>query len=65
MNNLRKLRRMQELTQAELGNLIGLSRQHIYNLEKGKNELTESMIRKICEVLECTADELLGIKKGD
>lgn len=53
---LRKRMEQQGLTIAELAKEIGVARQTVYRYLTGDNEPTASMLKKIAEVLCCTAD---------
>lgn len=59
--NLRTLRRAQKMNQAQLGEALGgLTFQQIQKYEAGTNRISGSRIRKICSVLGCTYEDLLG-----
>ena len=49
-----QLRQRKNLTQEEVGNLIGRSAGHISNIENGKSELFPSEIEKLATELEVT-----------
>jgi transcriptional regulator with XRE-family HTH domain len=48
------------MTQAELGEKVGVSQQMIYQLEKGLRVLSVPMLISISEALECTPNDILG-----
>lgn len=45
---LRKIREQLDLTQEEIGNVLGIGRSAVSKIEKGENALTEANIRAIC-----------------
>lgn len=47
---LYQLRKSQGLTQLELANLLGISKPHVCELEKGKKDPTWKMLQKYCSV---------------
>lgn len=49
-----------DITQKELGDLCGVTRQTIGLIEAGKYNPTISLCLRICKVLEKTLDELFG-----
>lgn len=52
-------RREQGLSQEELAEKIGFSKNHLSSIERGKNNLTTNFISKICNVLGETPDYYL------
>lgn len=49
-----------DLLQSELAQMVGVSKTHIYCIEKGRRKASfETMIR-IANVLRCSVDELIG-----
>lgn len=59
MNGLRELREARFLTQSELARAVGVSRyQTVARWESGKGYPHPSHLRKLCEVLGITPDEL-------
>lgn len=61
MNNLRTYRERKGLSQAELGNRVGLSVAAICQIENGVRDTTGSRWKLIAKTLECSLDELLGV----
>lgn len=61
MNRIRELREKMGLTGSELAQRIGISAQHVYDLERGKRRLNETLIKKLCQVFNVSSDYLLGI----
>lgn len=54
---------MRNMTQKQLGKLIGCSEAHICYIEKGKRRLQPILKEKIEKVLEISLDEVKNIKK--
>lgn len=62
-NNVRKLRFLeQEITQKELAQKVGVSRQTIVAIEKGKYSPTLELAFKIARVFEKTVDEVFFVE---
>lgn len=55
---LRAARAAQDLTQAELAERVGVTRQTIGAIEKGNYNPTVQLCITICKVLGCTLDDL-------
>lgn len=51
------------LTQKDLANAIGVSRQTIISIEKGSGNPSLDLCKKICKALNRTLDELFGEEK--
>lgn len=63
MNNLKKIRKEKQLTQQQLADLLNVSQKQVSRLEREENPLNANQIIKLCEVLNCSADYLLGINE--
>ena len=61
---LRQLRKERDLTQAELGNLIGVKDKVISFYEQGDRVPSPRVIKKLAATLHVSADYLLGIEKN-
>lgn len=59
-NMVRKWRRWQELSQAELAEKVSVSRQTIANIEKGDYSPSVHLALAICRVLDKTVEEIFG-----
>ncbi|MFV0497460.1 MAG: LexA family protein [Candidatus Fimivivens sp.] len=59
---LKELRTRRGLTQADVARELGLSRASYTNIENGKRGLEASQIAKLSEILNCSADEIVGRK---
>lgn len=61
MNNMvRRHRRWNELSQAELAERAGVSRQTIANIEKGNYSPSVHLALAICKILNKTVEEVFG-----
>ena len=60
---IRYFRRAKNLTQKQLGDLIGISASNITKYEKGNIEPNLSILEKIAEVLEINVTELMTSKQ--
>ncbi len=58
--NMRALRRSRRMTQAQLGELLGLSASAVGMYEQGRREPELSVIKKLCQIFSVDADALLG-----
>lgn len=61
-DNIRKYREMNCLSQKQLANKLGISNSRVSNWEQGANNPPADMIADICEALNVSASELLGVK---
>ncbi|MEJ6012666.1 helix-turn-helix transcriptional regulator [Corynebacterium sp. H127] len=59
-NMVRKLRRWNELSQSDLADKIGVSRQTIANIEKGNYSPSVHLALDICHVLNETVERVFG-----
>jgi len=57
MNKLKEKRIAKGLTQAQLAELAGLSRQMISHIEIGKNTINVHHARDLAQVLECEIED--------
>lgn len=60
--NLKAIRNRVGISQYELALLSGVPQASIYRIESGEQKPGADIIIKLCDALECTADELLGRK---
>jgi transcriptional regulator with XRE-family HTH domain len=58
--NLKTLRLKKNLTQSELAVRLGVKESTICNYEKGTRQPNILVVRKLCEILECSPNELLA-----
>lgn len=64
-NMVRKWRRWQELSQAELAERSGVSRQTIANIERGNYSPSVHLALDICRELGKTVEEIFGAEQHD
>lgn len=57
---IKRKRTERDLMQTELAQMVGVSKTHIYCIEKGKRTASFDTIVKIARVLRCSVDELVG-----
>ena len=62
-NRLKVLRVMKDLTQEELAELVGVSRQTIIAIEKGKYNPSVYLAIKLARVLDTTVEEIFTIEE--
>ena len=62
-NQVRRTRRMMELTQAELAKAVDVSRQTVVSIEGGDYAPSVYLALRLAEVLETTVEELFGSPK--
>lgn len=60
---LQRLRREKGITQAEMAELLGVSQPIVSDYERGELRLHGELIVKLAELLDCSADELLGLQQ--
>lgn len=60
-NRIRAARQEQDITQAQLGKLIGLSQQQVAKLEMGRQRLSTDMAERIAKALSISLHELIGL----
>lgn len=61
-DNIRKYREMSHLSQKQLASKLGITNSRVSNWEQGANNPPADMIADICEALNVSASELLGVK---
>lgn len=61
MNTIRELRKKKGVTQTELGEILGVTKNSVSYYENGKRQLTPEMIIKLSEYFGVTTDEILGL----
>lgn len=65
MNNilgirLKERRNLKGITQEELGKYIGKQKAAVQKYESGQRQPPTEILKKICDILECTSDYLIG-----
>lgn len=63
--NIKRYRKEKGITQEELANKCGLSKNGLWNYENGKRQPNIDTLNKIASVLEVSFDELLGENTSD
>ena len=58
LSNLIRIRKEKGYTQKELANIIGVSKQYIWDIENGRREISYKLAFMISEVLETKPDVL-------
>ncbi len=64
-NNLRVQRAIKNITQAELADLIQVSRQTINTIESGKYVPSTVLALKMAKVFNVPVEEIFGLEEGD
>ena len=62
---IREYRARQNLTQGELATLVGVRRETIINLEKGRYNPSLKLAMDIAKVFSCTVEDLFFFSKED
>lgn len=62
MNRIKDLKKLHNLTQADLARTLKTKQQQISRYETGERELRETQIAELCKVYKISADWLLGIE---
>ena len=57
---LKQIRKMRRMSQGDLAEAVGVSSRVISAWERQETEITIKHAKKICEVLDCTFEELIG-----
>jgi putative transcriptional regulator len=63
-NQVRKFRRAADLTQEQLAEKVGVTRQTIVSIEKGNYTPSVALALQIAAVLRLRVEELFQLKKG-
>jgi len=63
-NQLRSLRREKGWTQAQLAQTVGVSRQSIIAIEKGKYKPTIELALKLARALECPVETIFWLQES-
>ncbi len=64
-NNLKVQRAIKDLTQADLAQKIGVSRQTVHAVEKGKYVPSTLLALKMATVFEVSVEEIFQLEEGD
>lgn len=63
VNVIQDMRVRSGITQEQLAGQLGIDRSTVAKWETGQSKPRTDALIKLCEILSCTADELLGIEK--
>ena len=61
---LKQIRKMRRMSQGDLAEAVGVSSRVISAWERQETEITIKHAKKICEVPDCTFEELIGEKSS-
>jgi len=61
MIKLKEIRKQKQFTQEQVAKILNVNKSQICNYEKEKNFLNSQQIIKLCNALNCSADQLLGL----
>ncbi len=64
LNNVRELRKRAGYTQEELADAVGVSRQTIISIERGRYVPSLALALKIARYFECSTDDMFELKEG-
>lgn len=53
------------MTQEEIADKLKTSQVMIWRYESGKVDMTVKVFKDYCKILECSSDEILGLKKEE
>ena len=65
LNGLVELREERDWTQGQLANAVGVSRQSINNIERGKHVPSLELALKFSRVFGCPADEIFWLDESE
>ena len=63
MLKLKELRNEAQITQRQLAEALNVKPNTVNQWENGNRELRAGILPKLAELLNCSVDELLGVKK--
>ena len=61
---LRKVRESRAISQREFARQMGVSSALMTNYEKGERRIPSDVLAEMAEILECSADDLMGLTKA-
>lgn len=64
-NRIKDLRKLKQLTQEELSQLVGVSRQSIVAIETGKYNPSLKLAFKIAKQFDCSIEDVFFFGEGD
>ncbi|MDD4316628.1 MAG: helix-turn-helix transcriptional regulator [Clostridia bacterium] len=63
IKRLKEARQEKKLTQAEMANLLNISKTGYAGWEQGRTEPNLDMLSKLCKILNVSADYLIGLSE--
>lgn len=64
-DNISRLRKLKKLTQEDLAQLVGVSKNTIWNYENNKRKVDHDLLLKISNILEVDISDLLGMEETE
>ena len=61
--NIQKARKLKNLSQNELADLLNISREHLAKIETAKRRISLKLLFSLCDSLNITEQELFDFKK--
>ena len=61
---IKDLRERNNISQKEFAHILNISPSTYNSYEKGNSTYTAPMLKRICETLHCSSDELLGLNEN-
>ncbi len=58
--NIQKARKLKNLSQNELAEMLNISREHLAKLETAKRRISLKLLFNLCDILEVTEQELFN-----
>lgn len=59
-SRIRSIRRQKDISGTKVAEMLGISAQYYYDIEKGKRNLSAEMAAKLADIFEVSTDYLLG-----
>jgi len=63
MNRVREFRKARRMTQQDLADLAGISRQSIISIERGRYSPSLALALKLAGIFSCATDELFSLEE--
>lgn len=61
--NIKEIRKERKMSGTEVADILGISAQYYYDIEKGAKRLSAENAAKLAEIFEVSVDYLLGLKE--
>ncbi len=65
LNNVHKYRKIKKLTQEELAEAVGVTRQTIISIEQGKYIASLPLALKIAKIFEVKVEDVFSLEEGE